>query len=282
MNHNDHMYDPINVFCKIALLSLFEQNTRIEMSGGLVTIQPADWGLKQALQRSWPLGARPSRNDMYRLLYPLKRILELVCSGVDVISYKAALAPPRRDSGSSDVRVGSAPASSSVPILRKETTKEGASAPSSYKSDDGVSLMCQTQVNRLYKNSFIKELVPYYVSGLRALQRTYGEGNYEATLQLAINLTEEAFSALDEGNDMAQVFRKFPPSFDNYHGTLIDKAQLIELWSTDASLEKIATAFRSYRSDALPQNLHRCRSEVSKILAEKDGAYLELVEKGSR
>jgi hypothetical protein len=153
------------------------------------------------------------------------------------------------------------------------------STPASGGSPGGGSR--QQRANHLYRNPYISELLPYYISGLRALQKTYGEGNFESALQLIINIANEAFEAVASGNDMSAVFRKFPPSFENYPRSLIDRTQIIELWE-DSTLESIAHVFRSYKGDPLPQNLHRCKQDLDQILAIKDQQYLGLIKSGGR
>jgi hypothetical protein len=339
-----NLYDPINVFCKIALVSLHDPETRIDLGGNVLTIQPRS--RDQIWQRSWPFSLNPpSRNDMYRLLYPLKRVLELACSGVEVISYKsmtgtvnqqgapevfmldtasdgdmvtgagarstplqipahAALYDSPASSGTSSVAASPLPTASHMsqftpPVLNHSCTvmssmlrapaARGSQAvspalastsPSTGSPSDGGASR-QQRANHLYRNLYISELLPYYISGLRALQKTYGEGNFESALQLIINIANEAFEAVASGHDVAAVFRKFPPSFENYPRSLIDRTQIIELWE-DSTLERIAHVFRSYKGDPLPQNLHRCKQDLDQILETKDQQYLDLIKSGGR
>lgn len=310
-----NLYDPINVFCKIAAVSVHEPRTRIDLTGHTLTIQPPS--TTQSLGRSWPFTMTPpSRDDMYRLLYPLRRVLELVCSGVEVYSYTTGRSLSRSvvpDTGALStphVRTKCDDHPSRTPRGKKDKLRKEHKSPSldddprtsDDTEDDVINAHCapppttapadtmvssspaqsaQVLFNHLYRNRHIHKLLRFYLAGLESLQQTYGEGNSESTLQLAINIASEAFELATHNKDLQPVFSKFPPSFNNYPRCLLDQSQIIELWR-DSTIEKVSHEFESYMLNPLPQNVHRCKTEISKLLDDKDQQYLQLIKNGTR
>lgn len=87
---NGKLYDPINVFCSIAIVSLHEPGTRLDLHNNTVAIQPpaASQGLSRFFRSS-------SRNDMYTLLFPAKRFIELTCIDMEIVAYRTPVHKPQ-------------------------------------------------------------------------------------------------------------------------------------------------------------------------------------------
>jgi hypothetical protein len=89
---NGRLYDPINVFCSIALVSLHEPGTRLDLHNNTVAIQPP--AASQAFARFF---GKSSRGDMYTLLYPMRRFIELTCLNREILAYRTPVNTPRTD-----------------------------------------------------------------------------------------------------------------------------------------------------------------------------------------
>lgn len=280
---NGTLYDPIGLFCKIALVSLYDSNTKIDLHNNTITIQPPS--RSQAITR---LFASSSREDMYTLLHPVKRFVELTCLGMEILVYRTPLTssnqpmliPVKLASSSQQSSASSSPViENQLPQISQVSNIEnnqGSVIDNKSQMDNKVQL-----INHLYRNPILKRLLRYYLSGIRALQKTYAENNAEAALQQAYNVIHEAFELSDNGGDAGRALRMLPPSCIDYSSSIIDQSRIIELWS-DGALECIVKLFDSYISEPLPQNLIICRTQVEDILAKKDVEYQKLIIKGSK
>jgi hypothetical protein len=284
---NGTLYDPIGLFCKIALVSLYDPETKIDLHNNTITIQPPS--RSQAIAR---LFGSSSRGDMYTLLHPVKRFVELTCLGMEILVYRTSanqsIPIPKKLQSQSSSAASSPAIDHPLPYMlgvhhsaNTDSDSEQSEIIEDKSKMDNSSSSHNKLVNHLYRNPILKRLLRYYLSGIRALQKTYAEDNAEAALQQAYNVINEAFELSENGGDVGRALRMLPPSCIDYSSSIIDQSQIIELWS-DGALECIVKLFDAYISEPLPQNLIICRSQVDDILTKKDIEYQKLITKGSK
>ena len=242
---NGTLYDPVGVFCTIALISLHKPETRVDLHNNTVTIQPSS-------STQWMFRFnKSSRGDLHALLHPIKRFIELTCLGVDILAFRTPLYNACSSTPAPPLFNLDTDSKSSSPAL--ETASSLQRSESHTKPSVTVNL-----VNTLYKNPELKQLLRHFQAGIRALQKTYPEDNAEVTLQQAYNVVTDAFELNESGGDVNRALRLLPPSCTSYNSSIMDQSTIINLWSDD-SLKRILDLFQAYWKEPLPQNLVECR-----------------------
>jgi hypothetical protein len=286
------LYDPISVFCGIALVFLHNQGTKLDMQNNVIKLQSPSW--QTTLLRSLNTA---SREDMYKLMLPFRRFVELTCLGRDIVVYRTPQTKelPTHDSSASTAVSSSNNKNSTLPPsdLTLGAPASNPNSNSSQKKQNSKSANANSNngsviaehVNHLHHHPAIFKIAKYFELGIRALQQTYVENNAEVVLQQIYNIISTAMDGriknLPDDEITKQVFKLLPPSCHEYSSHLINHTHIINLWE-DKTLEQIAQLFEQYMAAPIPQNLQTTREKIEAILEQKNKAYLEMLAHGSR
>lgn len=244
MSVRRQILDPLSTLCKIALLSFYDNGSRLSISDNIVEIQKSD--NKQWIIRTY----RRDNKDHISLLYnPILKAMQWY------------IFQQRKKSIDNNDNVDE----------NDNQTDEGVNNST---KDNGNTLGIESgEVLSGEKDKAIKNIMKFAINGLKGLKVTYKEGNVILALQFLINNLKIA----TKDNPDIRLFEEYNEVIIIEEDGILNYDKIKELWDTD-TIKSISNQFslcEKNRSD--PTTLEFMLESLNLMLKNTDNKFKKLV-----